>query len=631
MKRIAILGGGLAGLATAWELSRSGEPFDITVYQIGWRLGGKGASGRRAEASNRIEEHGLHAFSGLYENAFAMMRDAYEVAGAQTPGHPWTWTQAFRPCRRIVLHEQFRGRVVPWVLRLPTNAELPGHHDPNLALSPWTYLEILRDTIQLLRGGDVPERVRPPGRDRRAGPLGRATITLIRRTFETAARPILACAQKLLERRWSHVAEHVENDATRIAWIVANFAYGNLRGYIADDVPKRGFTHLDAYDYRVWLSRHIVPDLVDGQSLTTNSPLVGFLYDAQFAYLDGDVERPSFAAGTALQTMFRMAFTWKGAVIWKMQAGMGDVVFAPLYSLLKQRGVKFDFFHEVSSLEAERKQLIRIHLTRQALTRTDYDPLVTIGGLPCWPSQPRWEQIIDAQKYASIDLEAYGTSGIESRTLEVGRDVDEVVLAISLGGLPHVAANLIAQSDEWQKMIQHVRTVRTQASQVWFDHPPEQDHQDTIGVCLAPRRLNTWASMHHLLAAESWNPEMGSLFYFCGVHDERRAAEDPVADTRTLLDQDMEQIAPWAKGQTPRAIYTAPLSNPSDRFVQSAADSARYRLAPHDAGFAHLTLAGDWTRTGFNLGNAECATISGRLAARALCQHHRPRIAGVDP
>ena len=47
--RIAILGGGMAGLAAAWALTdpqADSAVESVTVYQRGWRLGGKGASGR---------------------------------------------------------------------------------------------------------------------------------------------------------------------------------------------------------------------------------------------------------------------------------------------------------------------------------------------------------------------------------------------------------------------------------------------------------------------------------------------------------------------------------------------------------------------------------------------------------
>ena len=75
-RRVVILGGGMAGLTTAWELS-SGDwrkrLDSITVYQRGWRLGGKGASSRGPHG--RIEEHGLHVLLGYYDATFRVLRD----------------------------------------------------------------------------------------------------------------------------------------------------------------------------------------------------------------------------------------------------------------------------------------------------------------------------------------------------------------------------------------------------------------------------------------------------------------------------------------------------------------------------------------------------------------------------
>ena len=77
--RIAILGGGVGSVTAAFHLSKPGweTRFEsITLYQQGWRLGGKGASGRGPGL--RIEEHGLHIWLGFYENAFRMMRECHE-------------------------------------------------------------------------------------------------------------------------------------------------------------------------------------------------------------------------------------------------------------------------------------------------------------------------------------------------------------------------------------------------------------------------------------------------------------------------------------------------------------------------------------------------------------------------
>ena len=88
-KKVAILGGGVGGLVTAFELtSQPGwqERFDITVHQLGWRLGGKGASSRGP--NGRIEEHGIHGFLGSYYNALPLMAQVYaELAASQ--GSRW--------------------------------------------------------------------------------------------------------------------------------------------------------------------------------------------------------------------------------------------------------------------------------------------------------------------------------------------------------------------------------------------------------------------------------------------------------------------------------------------------------------------------------------------------------------
>ena len=106
-KKIAVLGGGCAALAAVFAITESpeyepGNP-EITVYQSGWRLGGKGASGRNAQHGQRIEEHGLHVWSGFYENAFWLMRKCYaELRRPST--HPLaTAFAAFRPRHYVSL------------------------------------------------------------------------------------------------------------------------------------------------------------------------------------------------------------------------------------------------------------------------------------------------------------------------------------------------------------------------------------------------------------------------------------------------------------------------------------------------------------------------------------------------
>ena len=69
------------------------DEYEIDLYQLGWRLGGKGASGRSRKYCDRIEEHGIHFWWGHYQNAFRLLRDCYSdpdrgPAACSRPG--WT-------------------------------------------------------------------------------------------------------------------------------------------------------------------------------------------------------------------------------------------------------------------------------------------------------------------------------------------------------------------------------------------------------------------------------------------------------------------------------------------------------------------------------------------------------------
>ena len=134
-RRIAILGGGCGGMAAAWGLmnSEAADTLDVTIYQLGWRLGGKGASGRNQKIANRIEEHGLHIWGGMYENAFAIMRQVYGQLErpAGTPLSVWydpaqPNASAFLPHSNTTLAEFYNGTWLPWNLDVPSDDGLPG-------------------------------------------------------------------------------------------------------------------------------------------------------------------------------------------------------------------------------------------------------------------------------------------------------------------------------------------------------------------------------------------------------------------------------------------------------------------------------------------------------------------------
>src|SRR5690348_11314329 len=155
-RKIAILGGGVGAISTAFELTDYKDwqdKYEVTVYTDGWRLGGKGASGRNLDLACRVEEHGLHVWFGCYQNAFHMMRKVYEELSENNlaPGSPLqSCFDAFQPHDRISLVSQSG---ITWTTNFAVHSGLPGDDfDPNLAAEgeppePAQYILYLLDSI----------------------------------------------------------------------------------------------------------------------------------------------------------------------------------------------------------------------------------------------------------------------------------------------------------------------------------------------------------------------------------------------------------------------------------------------------------------------------------------------------
>lgn len=142
--------------------------------------------------------------------------------------------------------------------------------------------------------------------------------------------------------------------------------------------------------------------------------------------------------------------TYRGAIFWKMQAGMGDTIFGPIYEVLVKRGVKFEFFHCVDQLYVSdsNDNIETIDIDVQAtLKNGTYDPLVDINGLPCWPAWPNYDQLVEGEelKKDNINPESFWTTWkpVGKKTLQRGVDFDIVVLGIPVGSHKYVCADRI--------------------------------------------------------------------------------------------------------------------------------------------------------------------------------------------
>ena len=274
----------------------------------------------------------------------------------------------------------------------------------------------------------------------------------------------------------------LDHDQVRRFAIMLDLGITTIAGLIADDVLAEGFGELNREDLWAWLRRHGAE-----QVTLEHAAVIKALYDLVFAYRDGDKRRPDLAAGKALQAMIRIGFEYKGAILWKMQAGMGDTVFTPLYDVLRRRGVRFRFFHQVTNLGVsdDGRSVATIEVQPQVRLRNhSYDPIVLVDGLRCWPSEPAWEQLQDGEQLSreGINFEnVCNPLGLEPITLRAGEDFDEIVLGISVGGLPQICGELAAANGRFKRMLDHSDTVMSEGIQLWLTQ--------TAGQCGWPFRV----------------------------------------------------------------------------------------------------------------------------------------------
>ncbi|KLI06108.1 amine oxidase [Mycolicibacterium conceptionense] len=673
--KVAILGGGMAGLSTAWRLSEPGwrDRFEsITVYQRGWRLGGKGASSRGV--NDRIEEHGLHVWLGSYENAFALLRECYAELDrpATDPSSPIrTWQEAIVPADNPGLAEQWGTGWLTWLGTHPRNGMTPG--EPGGTGQEITVVEFVQRAVQLvvafadsLRDA-APADLQLTATAEQAPAAPPPVVGAVQRGILAA---LLAIADpqvragppgKAIEQAVDAVRaviDYEERPDHRRSWLLISLVVAAVRGVVADNLINHpnGFRAINDEEFGDWVLRH------GGHPDVLESAFVRGLYDLVFGYDHGDPRRPAVGAGVMVFLIGFVLFGYKGAIFWKMTAGMGDVVMAPLYQALRRRGVKFEFFHRLDSLHVDDLGVAidAITLGRQVRLADGvghYDPLVDVRGLAVFPSAPRGDQIQARSGMRTLESHFAARDDVETVVLQRGKDFDHIVLAVSVGMIPVVAAELIEDRPEWREMTANLRTVATQAFQLWL-RPDEHAlgwSKPGATITAYARPFETWASMPQTLWAENWlDPDRpGAVAYFCGSlrapwpvngdHPDyvRRYRDLVHRDAADYVDRYLglyfpnavsEQGFKWEllcgndgrRGAAAMATQHVSVNiDPSDRYVQSVPGSDKYRLRPDESGYDNLILAGDWTDCGLNAGCIEAAVMSGFEAANALLGHGR--------
>lgn len=722
-QRIVIIGGGMSGLAAAFGLTSAPnwqDQYEITVLQLGWRLGGKGASGRNANQFQRIEEHGLHIWGGFYENAFRVMRACYTELNRPPSAPLATWDQAFKPSPLVSWMEEL-GSWIPWNNTFPSYAtSTPGDGTPMptllegvLRIVEWIvqtavapgFVAAVNQTRSANADSSVRQHPRPAWVDSAVADAHDALAAHTNPVLDEALHKAMAGAspgQELWSLADAHallraaasngqadVAERYRatswllrifrstlppvpqgSDASdtdfRRAAILVDLSLAEVIGILEDGLYITGFNPVDSEDYMAWLTRH------GASPAAVNSAVVRGVYDFIFAYRHGDSTQPALGAGAGLRCVLRLVMWYKGAIFWKMQAGMGDVVFAPLYQVLQNRGVNIQFFQKVENLglSADKAAIATIQVGEQVtLINGTYTPLYDVNGLPCWPDVPFYDQIVQGQQLQEqgIDLEDpwANWTPVNQYTLTAGVDFDTVILATSMGPIAEICPELISESAAWTAMVQSVLTTQTQAFQLWMT-PTLESLGWTAGSPVLTAYAHpdeTWSDMSQLIPREQWPPSQapGSIAYFCGPLIDATpippySDHDFPAQQTALVQQSclawINANLPiiWPAAGTPGAFnwdliddptgaigsarfnsqYWRANLSPAERYVLTVPGSTQYRLTAAGSGFANLLLAGDWTLNGLNFGCIESATMGGLQASQAICGYPKEIVGETD-
>ena len=590
---VAVLGGGMAGLTAAYELTRPGLKgrYRVTVYQQGWRLGGKGASGRFGPHA-RIQEHGLHLWFGFYVNALALMGECAGELASLRPENPYrTLADLFQPVNELV----FADADEAVCLSMP-----PGEvGEPFFERLP-LYVVAGLSALAVMLGPLADEHEGGSANDDGDGGVPSFGV------LAAAARQALLSAPD--PAIYARIAAGLEQEATTIVEPSAAgrrmlrqllfFWAAVFRGLGSDVLcapagTSHPFDRLNEVELRIWLGKHgQLGEFVD-------APFLRALYDLVFAYPEGQVAGGGeLAAGVAVENLLSMVGRHRGPMLLKMRGAMGDVIFAPLYEVLLARGVRFNFFHAVRQLSFDEDGVSRIAIVRQLellngeydrrdgryeLHGLGYDPLEPYDdirdGLRCWPAEPRRPQV-GLQSRAKIavqpglidfEREADPLSGAPV-SLERGVDFDVVVLAMpvaTLGWLSHECeseparsadysgpcSDLMLSSAAFRSMVLDARPVMTQSLQLWLDRDRDEigwpcrsswfrrlrGRSDETVLGNAPKPFDTMCDMTHLVELERWGSvaEPKQIAYFCGVFDHGSAPNgwreaDEVAKSHAL-------------------------------------------------------------------------------------------------
>jgi uncharacterized protein with NAD-binding domain and iron-sulfur cluster len=593
--QIAILGGGIGALTAAFELTEQDpdkERYDITVYTLGWRLGGKCLVGRDECRDWRALEHGLHVWAGFYDNAFDLVQRLY----ARLEYSPNAWRSKFEGLNHFTVMEFVEKSWKPWLLQARPNPLDPGI-DLDNGLLLLTALKTLLSWVEQSFVDSPLGRVQHPGARRDVQhEIAAALKSPVDNVFPTALSAIAAlldrgapntitandtkAALALVDAFRRQVARAVpstpKDDETRRLEILYDLAAGLIKGILSDEVLSGGLDAIDHWEWSAWMEHNgCKPESI-------NSAIVRGCYDYVFGYIKGCRK---VGAGVGTIALLRLLLTYKGSIFYALQEPMGDFLFAPLYTYLCKRDVKFKFFHRLDELKLSNDGSVieKIALGRQVKLKypdVGYKPLIDVPGkdYKSWPTHPDYDQIEHGDELKDYDLESAGTNWRYADTpltlmrrppgdrSQTGKTFDIAILGVGFGGLPSICGDLCCHHpDTWGSYLKEVQTTPTLALQLWLTEETEKlgwPDPRTVMVGFAraddtwnDAPLHSWEDNTPLIARESANSEKAprSLAYFVGVFPE--AEDGPRGSDPQFPKSEMDRaklvIKAWMKSRLP--------------------------------------------------------------------------------
>ncbi|MFT7652082.1 MAG: hypothetical protein ACI9UU_001189 [Candidatus Azotimanducaceae bacterium] len=596
-KRIAIVGGGPSGLATAFYLTQEpgwDQKYDITVYQMGWRVGGKGATGRDPENSHRIEEHGVHVFCRFYLNTWEMMRETYKAAINGEISHLPTnnIAEAFLPSSTGLSVELLESSWITSDLR--TLPRSPGK-------DPWDWtngvppmdkeaainnllLELI-NSVGAVQSND--QRILGKLHELFAKYKLHKIKTLISEPSlqkkMVAAAKLFALIEPAIAKILDAIPRGVILPRQKVHSLLAkvDVLSALLKGLIHEQfwLPTFDIDTLDDQTFREWLKTHGARDSVLARS-TTNT-----IANVLFAHPNGDSTQTAPLSAAAWVSWTLRTFLGQGESMYFFQAGTGESVILPIYKLLKKRGVKFEFFHRLYKVDTngDKDQITKLHFERQAriMNGEEYDPLCDFHtpradkNYHVWPNTPNWEQLENGEelKKCCVDFEEWDSTAYvtpeKQRTLSANEDFDFAVWAMPPSMLKEISAEQFPKT--WRNAAKLIPTAATQAAQIWLtedthklgwsrDKVVPKDTGRYLSASM-PNPLNSLVAFDDLVKEEGWPINRGpnGLIYYVATlqmlpgesrQDATRRVQQSATDALRTLGVFLTDARPEDAGRT---------------------------------------------------------------------------------